>query len=93
MTVLRWLVRAISDPGAVLQRGDDYSEPIVCWSARAVQAVLVERLESSEMADALDAVTCRLAQEKEDRIEQVRDAYLAAMSDLLLSQASIPARP
>lgn len=31
------LVRAIADPGKVVQRGDDYREPIPQWSARAVE--------------------------------------------------------
>lgn len=34
------LVRAIADPGSFLPRGDNYSEPITSWSARAVRALL-----------------------------------------------------
>lgn len=35
---------AVSDPGAFLKRGDDYTEPIYRWSARAVQQVISEWL-------------------------------------------------
>lgn len=31
---------AIADPGAFTPRGDDFAEPIHCWSARAVLLVL-----------------------------------------------------
>lgn len=31
---------AIGDPGAILPRGDNYTEPLHAWQARAVMAVL-----------------------------------------------------
>ncbi|MFI6140393.1 hypothetical protein ACIBCC_19660 [Streptomyces griseus] len=48
---------AISDPGAITPRGDDYREPLHAWQARAVASVLPEATE----ADRLPAESDRLS--------------------------------
>lgn len=54
---LREIRTRIADPGHFLPRGDDYTEPITSWSARAVAAWLTEhdRVELLKLADAYDA--------------------------------------
>jgi len=37
------ITQRICDPGAFLQRGNNYDEPIISWGARAVMALLEER--------------------------------------------------
>lgn len=36
----RLITAAIADPGAFVPRGDDYTEPIPSWGARAVMSLL-----------------------------------------------------
>lgn len=38
--------RAIADPGQFVVRGDNYTEPLISWSARAVQAALVKAMKA-----------------------------------------------
>lgn len=42
---------AIWDPGAILQRGDNYDEYLANWQVRAVRRVISERLDELTLHD------------------------------------------
>lgn len=65
------ILRAIADPGKVLPRGDDFTEPIPNWSARAVTAAVLpahKLIVVEEVAAKIEAHGRKLLDEAIDRV-------------------------